>query len=188
MEAKLTELNAQLDALINESYQLGYQKTDFENMMREKESENFHSIKNMKIEIEGLRNQIGSGVLLTSESEIQLRKELVAIAHILNCPGSDKSQVTLVFDVPIPDSKPYSIHTDLNSSWNISFNITIKTKSPDVEKIVRETILQDKNIQHHGETTDEDREFDKTLRRKWSDDRHNELSIMFNHKPIDYDD
>ena len=63
---------------------------------------------------------------------------------------------------------------------SVSFRVIIKTVSPDVERIVRETISQHNNLRCSDELPYEEQVvFDKTSRREWHSSWYGESSITF---------
>ena len=98
-------------------------------------SERLHEV-NMKIH--NLHNKLGAHLILCSYDEKALRHELVAIERILSM-DNDKSQIVLSYEEPT--NRSFSIHIDMiYYVVDMGFNITIKTKCPAVERIVRETL------------------------------------------------
>jgi len=105
-------------------------------------SERLHEV-NMKIH--QLHNKLGAHITLCSYDETALRHELVTIDRILSV-DNDKSKIVLSYEEPT--NRSFSIHIDMVYYLvDLGFNITIKTKCPAVETIVRETLCcQDPTI------------------------------------------
>jgi hypothetical protein len=93
---------------------------------------------NMKIH--ELHNKLGAHIVLCNSDEKALRHELITIEHILTRVPNDNTKIVLSYEEPCL-KKPYSIHIDMvYYRIDLGFNITIKTKCPAVETIVRETL------------------------------------------------
>jgi hypothetical protein len=182
MESRLNELIQALAMLEAKSYEIDNEKRDMEESIRNKEAENYNSIKDVKLKIQEAQNEIGSQIPLKQDKEDNLRTELNVIDVILSKTNHDESKVVLSYEVPSPSDAPYSIHINLSTQWDPSYYIFIKTKCSAVENIVRETLVQYKNIYHHGLASEDDKHFDLNLRREWEASRHNEKDIHFNHK------
>ena len=161
--------------------ELDYSRIDSERMrielrLRDKECMLVNAIRAAKRDLQKLQNEDGSNIILEDQDEKDLRAGLRSIDQILR-GNQDESRVILSFEAPSPSDKKYSIHLDLCVKWGeTAFHITIKTKCAAVEKIVRETISEYRNMTQTTVGLPEE------LCRKWSCSRHNEYSIMFHHK------
>ena len=185
MEAELKELVYNLNFLELQSYEIADEKRVMENLIRQKEEYNRNNIKEMEQKIKKLQNELGADVVLSTVEKEHLIKHLVSVDHMLYKLENDESKVILSYEAPSPDDKPYSIHVNLAMKWEPALHIYIKTKSSEVERIVRETLSQYNNMPSHLDPSREEQEsFDMNIRREWIKSRHAEKDIHFNHKTI----
>jgi len=193
MEGKMNELKELMSTQVvlkNKYYEICQEKRDMEALLNKKEEDNDDSLKEVELKIRILQNEVGSDLVLNYENELALRKDLMAIDDIINKITNDDSEVHLIYEVPDISDKLYSTHVNIKTGrgWGrdaTSFKITIKTKCPSVERIVREVMQQHEGMRYlrdDNPSPEEQEKFDLTIRREWSTSQHNEYSISFSHK------
>jgi len=193
MESKLTELTSKLANLEQTKREIAEEKSAFETMIQEKETDNSYDIYCITLEIRKLQNELGSNIVLTKLNEKLLRKHLTVIQDMVYTRHTDESSISLRFEVPNQDDLPYSIHVDVDNYYidrltggvdDPEVNVIIKTKCSAVERIVRETISQYDNMHNDSEEKSEEeiKDFEMNVRRKWTRSFHMDQHIKFNHK------
>ena len=182
MESKLEELLLKLTEANHEHACIESEQRLMEEEFRDKKDQSNDRIYHLEEAIKRLRNELGKEIVLTEKMADNLRTELKALDDILHKTKNDESRVTLIYECPVPNNNPYSIHMNIipDSCWSssIKLDITIKTKCTAVERIVRETLMQVDGMEHYRR--EEDKISDEE-RVEWCRSRHNELEIRFNH-------
>ena len=194
MESKLAELMSRLATYKQVTSKIADERREFETMIEEKEVDNNYNIHCVTLEIRKLQNEIGSAIVLTTANEKLLRKHLTVIDSMIHRTENDKSTIELLFEVPNGDDTPYSIHVDIDNYYldrkidlvdDPKLRVVIKTKCSAVERIVRETIVQEYNYEHYRPeklSEEEQKDFEMNICRKWRQSYHGESSIKFIHK------
>ena len=182
MESKLEELLLKLTEANHEHAYIEREQRLMEEEFRDKKDKLKERIYHLEEAIKCLRNELGKEIVLTETMATNLRTELKGLDDILHNTKNDESRVTLIYECPVPNNNPYSIHMNIipDSCWSssIKLDITIKTKCTAVERIVRETLMQVDGMEHYGR--EEDKISDEE-RVGWCISRHSELRIHFNH-------
>lgn len=194
MESKLTELISTLAGYEEMRRKIVEERKEFETMIEEKEVDNNYNIHCVKLEIRKLQNEIGSNIVLTKSNEQFLRKHLTVIDSMIHRTHNDNSTIELLFEVPNGCDIPYSIHVNIDNYYldrtievddDPKLQVIIKTKCSAVERIVRETIVQEYNYHHYRPdpkmSDEEQKDFDINVRRNWRQSYHSERVIKFIH-------
>ena len=177
-EAKLHELSAGLLRLKKEQGELDQEKWAVEDALRKKAWACREREEEVTLEIRRLQNELGTDIGLSFEQGEALCCELGVALDILDKINNDESTITLAFEMPVPGDHPYSVHINpkKRTSWGrIAFDIVIKTKSPAVESIVRQSIRQINHLRGRDDPSPEEQEtLDLTSRRVWHKSDHNQ--------------
>jgi hypothetical protein len=193
METKLNEAISKLANLELIKREIAKERSDFEDMIQDKEIDNNYDIYCTNLEIRKLQNEIGSNIILTKLNEKLLRKHLKIIENMIYTRDTDESSINLLFEVPNKDDLPYSIHINIDNYYidrltggldDPKVEIIIKTRCTEVERIVRETITEYDNMRNDFEGKDEEKlkDFEMNFRRKWTRSFHMDTHIKFMHK------
>lgn len=131
-------LNAQLEALEKrqEEIQQKQRDLDYEEMSLHRERQR----------IEEERMRLSSE--LTEGDETQLKKELTAVGELLELPAVILGSLRVVSEEPDEDTQPYSIDIRCGVAFDtgvtgLSAHVTVKTKVPKVEAVVRSLFKQE---------------------------------------------